>query len=224
MLPMKTVVVLLLLGCLCAAGATAGTATDLTTIADGTVWRLHNRKAQLLEEGRKQFVRLEARSDHGIAWLRGSDFKEGTIEVELRGKDEPGRSFVGIAFRGVDDTTYDAVYFRAFNFKNSDPARRQRAVQYVSWPRFTWEKLRAQHPGKYEQPVSPAPGPDDWFRTRIVIEGGKVSVFVNDSATPSLVVTELSERRAGMVGLWVDNGSSGDFANLKLTPRKKSPR
>jgi hypothetical protein len=219
MLPMKTTVAHVLLGCLCAAGATAATATDLTKIADGAVWRLHNRKAQLLEERGKKFVRLEARPDHGIAWLRGSDFKEGTIEVELRGKNDPGRSFVGIAFRGVDDTAYDAVYFRAFNFKNSDPARRLRAVQYVSWPKFTWEKLRAEHPGKYEQPVSPVPEPDDWFRTRIVIAGGKVSVFVNDSATPSLVVTELSERRGGMVGLWVDTGSAGDFANLKVTPK-----
>jgi hypothetical protein len=224
MLPRKITVVHLFLGCLCAAAASAATAVDLTKIADGAVWRLHNRKAQLLEEGGRKFVRLEARSDHGIAWLLGSDFKEGTIEVQLRGKNDPGRSFVGIAFRGVDDTTYDAVYFRAFNFKNADPARRLRAVQYVSWPKFTWQKLRAEHPGKYEQPVSPVPDPDDWFRARIVIEGGKVSVFVNDSATPSLVVAELSERRGGMVGLWVDTGSLGDFANLTLTPKRKSQR
>jgi hypothetical protein len=217
MLTLTTFAAQLLFGCLWGA-------PDLAKIGDRAVWRLHNREAQLLDEKGKQFVRLDARNDHGIAWLLGSDFTEGTIEVELRGKNDPGRSFVGVAFRGVDDTTYDAVYFRAFNFKNDDPARRQRSVQYVSWPKFTWDKLRAEHPGKYEQPVSPVPEPDEWFRARIVIAGTKVSVFVNDSARPSLVVTELSGRRGGMVGLWVDTGSSGDFANLELTPRKKSPR
>jgi hypothetical protein len=221
------------LGCLCAvavaAAAAAGAApaapaADLTKIADPAVWRLHNRAAQVLDEGGKKYVRMDARGDHGVAWLVGSDFKEGTIEVRLRGRDDPGRSFVGIAFRGVDDATYDAVYFRAFNFRNADPERRRRAVQYVSWPGFTWQKLRAEHPGKYEQPIIPPPEPNGWFRARLVVEGGKVSVFVNDAATPALVVTELSGRRGGMVGLWVDNGSPGDFADLRLTPEQKRRR
>ena len=71
-----------------------------------------------------------------------------------------------------------------------------------------------------QRPVSPVPDRDQWFRARIMIEGRKVSVFVNDAAIPSLVVTELTERRGGMVGLWVDNGSPGDFAKLKITPKK----
>jgi hypothetical protein len=32
---------------------------------------------------------------------------------------------------GVDETTYEAIYFRPFNFATDDPARRLRAVQYV---------------------------------------------------------------------------------------------
>jgi hypothetical protein len=214
---MKTILARLSAACLCAVASAA----DLTKITDPTVWRVYNREAKLIDEAGRKFVRLDARSDHGMAWLLGSDFKEGTIEVELRGKNAPNRSFVGIAFRGADDMTYDAVYFRAFNFKNADPVRRQRAVQYLSRPKHNWDKLRAEHAGKYEQPVLPVPDPDDWFRVRIVIENGQVSVFVNDGAAPSLVVNELSERRGGMVGLWVDNGSSGDFANLKITPKNK---
>ncbi|MEO5960006.1 MAG: hypothetical protein ABIZ49_05610, partial [Opitutaceae bacterium] len=42
----------------------------------------------------------------------------------------------------------------------------------------------------------------------------KVSVFVNDSATPSLVVTELTSRRGGPIGLWVGNGSDGRGGEL----------
>src|SRR5437588_839179 len=46
----------------------------------------------------------------------------------------------------------------------------------------------------------------------------KVSVFVADAKQPSRVVSQLSDRHKGRVGLWVGNGSDGDFANLILTP------
>lgn len=214
---MKSTLIPLISACWC---AVAVSAADLAKIADPAVWRTYNREAKLVDEAGKKFVRLDGRSNDGVAWLVGSDFREGLIDVDLRGRNAVGQSFVGIAFRGVDDTTYDGVYFRPFNFKIEDPARRQRAVQYISHPRFPWEKLRADSPGKYEQPVSPVPDPDGWFHARIVVEAQKVSVFVNDAKEPCLVVTPVSERKNGKVGLWVGNGSSGDFANLKLTPKK----
>lgn len=197
---------------------TAVSAPDLTRIADDTAWQVINRSATAATEGARQIVRLDARAKDGLVWLVGSDFAEGTLEVDLRGSNTPGQSFVGLAFHGADEKNYDAVYFRPFNFKNTDPARRLRAVQYISHPSFPWEKLRADFPGKYEQPVSPVPDPDGWFHARIVITHGEVSVFVDDATTPSLVVTALTPRRSGLIGLWVGNGSAGDFANLKITP------
>ena len=92
------------------------------------------------------------------------------------------------------------------------------AVQYVADPTYTWDKLRAEQPGKYEQPVTPAPDPNGWFHVRVVVASPKVSVFVADATEPSLVVSQLSHRAKGRVGLWVGNGSDGDFANLILTP------
>jgi len=53
---------------------------------------------------------------------------------------------------------------------------------------------------------------------RVVVASPKVSVFVADATEPSLVVSQLSHRAKGRVGLWVGNGSDGDFANLILTP------
>lgn len=214
---MKTFLVCFFAMSLCAAALAA----DLARISDAKAWRVYNREAKRVDEAARQFVRLDAKANDGVAWLVGSDFKEGTIEVELRGKNAPGQSFVGVAFHGVNDTTYEAIYFRPFNFKLEDPVRRQRAVQYISHPVHPWEKLRADTPGKYEQPVSPVPDPEGWFRARIVVEAGKVSVFVNEATTPTLVVTPLGGRTGGMVGLWVGNGSSGDFANLKITAGKK---
>jgi hypothetical protein len=189
--------------------------SDLTRIADPAVWRVHNRSAASVPD-RPGAVRLDARASDGVAWLVGSDFSEGTLEVDLRGSNTPGKSFVGVALRGVDDVTYDAVYFRPFNFKNPEVERRVRAVQYISMPQFTWERLRADSPGKYEAAVNPVPDPDGWFHARIVVGGRKVSVYVDGAAAPSLVVTQLSDRRGGLVGLWVGNGSDGAFANLKV--------
>ena len=191
-------------------------ATLPTTAPAG--WRAFNRSAQSVDEGTRKVVRVDTRPNDGVVWQVGSDFREGTIELELRGTNAPQLSFVGIAFRGADNTNYDAVYFRPFNFKAPDPAR-QRAVQYVSHPDFPWMKLRTDSPGKYEQAVSPVPDPDGWFRARIVIAGDQITVFVNDASAPTLTVTALSKRANGMVGFWVGNNSGGDFANLKLTPK-----
>ena len=205
-----------------AADSTAQNATrDFTKVADSGVWRILNRHAALGDENGRQIVRLDANTNDGMAWIVGSDFAEGIIEVDLRGRNLPGQSFVGVALHGKeDDTAYEVIYFRPFNFANPDVSRRARAVQYVSLPDFPWEKLRAENPGRYESSVSPAPNPDDWFHARIVVEGRNISVFVNESPTPSLVVTELGERRRGLLGLWVGNGSDGAFSNLKVTPQK----
>ena len=142
------------------------------------------------------------------------------LSESIKGKDVEGQSFVGVAFHGVDDSTYDAVYWRPFNFKTDDPMRHRHAVQYVAQPRYPWSKLRNEHPGEYEQPVNPAPDPNGWFHVRVVIARPTVSAYVGDATEPSLVVTLLNDRRKGRVGLWVGNGSDGDFANLKIVPKE----
>jgi hypothetical protein len=197
--------------------AVATTSMPLTTPGG---WRSGTRSAQFVEEAGRKFVRVGPALGEGVVWLEGSDLRNGTIEVEMRGSNVQGQSFVGLAFRGIDDMTYDAVYFRPFNFKAEDSERVLRAVQYHSNPNFPWAKLRTDSPNMYEKPVSPAPDPDSWFRAKIVIEERAVNAYVNDSKSPTLSVTALSEPRAGMVGLWLGNASPGDFANLTLTPRR----
>jgi Domain of Unknown Function (DUF1080) len=191
---------------------------DLAGLADGKGLKIFNRGVSSLKEGAKKGVRLTESSGEGIAYLQGVEFGNGVIEFDVRGKDVQQQSFVGIAFHGVDGTTYDAIYFRPFNFRTEDQARRVRAVQYISHPTYTWQKLRGEHPGRYEQPVNPAPDPNAWFHARVIVAGPKVSVFVNNTKEPSLVVDQLSDRKKGLVGVWVGNGSGGDFANLTLVP------
>ena len=196
----------------------AAAAPVLSAVSAPTGWQAFNRAAQFVEEGTRRVVRVDARPNDGVIWVEGSDLKEGSILLELRGTNAPQQSFLGVAFRGADDTNYDAVYFRPFNFQAADPAR-QRAVQYVSHPEYPWMKLRTDSPGKYEQPVSPVPDPNGWFRARIQIDGDDIKVFVNDSPTPALSVTALSKRQNGKVGFWVGNNSGGDFASLRLLPK-----
>jgi len=142
----------------------------------------------------------------------------GGIEFDVRGKDVAQQSFVGVAFHAVDASAYDAIYFRPFNFRATDPVSRSHAVQYHSLPVYTWQKLRTDQPGKYEQAVTPVPNPNGWFRARVVIANSKVTVLVDGAKDPSLVVNLLSDRTKGQVGLWVGNNSGGDFATLTTIP------
>ncbi|MFT3828534.1 MAG: hypothetical protein QM691_02395 [Opitutaceae bacterium] len=202
---------------LCAAPTTGTIAPDLAGMPSERGWKLVNRSAQSIEKDGAPAVRLEGSGDHGYARIESLVFGDGTIEFDARGKNVVQESFLGVAFHGADWKTYDAVYFRPFNFRAADPIRRQHAVQYISLPAHTWQRLRSEHPGRYEKPVVLAPDPDAWFHVRIVVAAPKVSVFVDGAADPSLQVDQLSDRRHGWIAIWTDvNG--GDFANLRITP------
>src|SRR5215831_4401509 len=110
-----------------AAKAPAQTARTLTAAMPS---KSTNRQMQPLTDGTRHGVRLDAREGEGLAWWPDATFGDCTIEVDLRGKDVLQQSFLGIAFHGVDDKTFDDVYFRPFNFKAADPARKSHAVQY----------------------------------------------------------------------------------------------
>jgi hypothetical protein len=191
---------------------------DLFKLAEDKGFKVFNRSVSSLNDGARKGAHLSENSDPGVAYLEGVEFADGIIEFDVRGKDVLQQSFVGVAFHGVDGSTYDAVYFRPFNFKSEDPLRRSHAVQYISHPTYTWQKLRTEHTGRYEKPVMPVPDPNGWFHARIVVASPKVNVFVNDAKEPSLVVNQLSERKKGRIGLWVGDGSDGDFANLAIIP------
>jgi hypothetical protein len=83
-------------------------------------------------------VHVSGKAAPGLVWIEGTDFGEGTIEVDVRGRDVLQKSFVGIAFHRKDDNTYESVYLRPFNFRADDPARHQYAVQYMASPDYDW--------------------------------------------------------------------------------------
>ena len=186
-------------------------------LQDTTKWKVVNRTAESITENGKKVVRFNEVPGNGLMILKGSDFSNGTIELDIKVSNKFQQSFVGFAFHGQDQNTYDAVYFRPFNFKSEDALRRSHAVQYISMPGYDWEKLRNEFPGKYESKIDPAPGADDWFHVKIIVKGKRVTVFVNDAQQAALQVEKLNNNSKGRVGLWLGNNSGGSFANLKIT-------
>ncbi len=187
---------------------------DLKAVPDGKGWKGNIGATKIIEKDGAPAIEFT-----GLVWLDGFEFRAGTIEFDAKGKSAPPQSsFVGVAFRVVDAATHDEVYFRPFNFRAADPARKSHAVQYHSLPQWQWDKLRKEKPGQFEKPIEPPPDGDAWFHAKVVVEKRHVKVFVNGAAEPSLVVNELSDRPGGSVGL--SCGGYGVIANLKIMPSK----
>jgi hypothetical protein len=194
------------------------TQPDLGRLASGQGAQVFNRALTARKEGDRAVAWLDARAGDGGALIDGVQLSDGVIEVDLRGKDVAQQSFLGIAFHVVDWTTYDAIYFRPFNFRAAGQEQRAHSVQYISQPVNTWQKLRAERAGQFEQALDPPPDPNGWFHARIVIANAKVEVYVNQATTPSLVVDDLGDAKSGGVALWAGNGSDGAYASLTITP------
>ena len=176
-----------------------------------------NRTLSSFMDKRGNGVKFSEANGDGVAWLDGVNFANGSIELDIKGKDVLQQSFVGVAFHGVDEKTLDAVYFRPFNFHAADSVRRIHAVQYISHPDFPWNVLRETQNAKYEKAIPSAPDPNEWFHVKIVVDYPHITVYVNSNASPCLIVDKLNDRQAGKIGLWVGNSSGGEFANLVIT-------
>ena len=159
-------------------------------------------------------IHLNKADGPGEAWISHQEFSNGIIEFDVKGKNVLQQSFVGLAFHGQNDSTYDAVYFRPFNFQVPEPVRRSHSVQYISLPKYDWFTLRDQYPGKYENEVDTATDPDRWFHVKLVIEFPEIMAYVNGKKC--LSVTQISSLKTGMVGYWVGNGSSGEWKNISF--------
>jgi hypothetical protein len=171
-------------------------------------------------QGIRRGVHVTEKEGNGVVWVEDTDFGEGTIEVDIRGRDVLQRSFVGIAFHRKDDNSYEAVYLRPFNFRASDPDRHQHAVQYIALPDFDWPRLRREFAEEFENPVDQSLLPTGWVTLRLVVSGARVQIYAGAVKSPTLEVRKLGSVDRGMVGLWVGNNSDGDFSNLKVTPAK----
>jgi hypothetical protein len=159
-------------------------------------------------------VRLDAAPGSGLAWIKSLNLNEGCLSLEVKGTNEFGRSFVGIAFRAADQDTYDTVYVRPFVFQSDNPEHAANGIQYMSMPEFGWPVLRERSPGVYEKSIGSRPSPEDWVHLRVEFGDGRMKAYVNRSKEPQLDLALLTSQTAGRVALWVGNNSSGMFRNV----------
>lgn len=193
---------------------------DLYKLVHTNGIEVYNRKLNLINEASHKGISLSKDQGEGIAWIKGVEFSEGIIEVAIRGEDVNQHSFVGLAFHGIDNKTFDAIYLRPFQFLETDESLRSHGIQYISLPDYTWRVLRENYPGKYEHAIEPAPDPDSWVHVRIVIKDLTISTYINGNLQPALVVKKLTLLTIGAIGFYVGDTSGGDFANLSITKTK----
>jgi hypothetical protein len=193
---------------------------DLHKLVKNKEVEVFNREVTLIDEASHKGIRLSKDEGEGVAWLKGVEFSNGTIEFEVRGEDVKNHSFVGLAFHGKDNATFDAVYFRPFRFKDETAELRSHGIQYISLPDFPWRTLREKFPNKFEKEVEPAPDPNSWIKVRIVVDGNKVSTYVNGNKQPALEVEKVTNVTSGAIGFYVADTSGGDFANITITKAK----
>ena len=170
------------------------------------------------DKDKGQIIQVKSAEGPGVVWLENVLFSTGTLEFDVKGKDVMQRSFVGLAFHSQNDSTYEAIYFRPFNFNSAEELRRSHSVQYIFLPQFDWFNLRESQPGKYESPLPKPVDPNDWFHVKIRISHQQIQVYVNDWPTKVLDVKPINPNADGKLGFWVGNGSDGSFANLRIQP------
>jgi hypothetical protein len=154
----------------------------------------------------------------GNAWLKDVTFTNGRIDIDLRGKNIPGQSFIGVAFSAQNDSDYECVYFRPFNFESTDSLHRIHMVQYMTLPGHEWNVLRETQPSVFEKTISPAPDPTRWFHAAIIADSDSLRVYVNAATEPSLRVKRFKNHRGEKMALWCSD-LSGDFTNLVITKK-----
>src|SRR5579872_540920 len=79
-----------------------------------------------------------------LAVVKGIEFKDGTIEVDVsgdlaKGASDTARGFIGIAFRVQDRSEkFELFYLRPTNGRADDQLRRNHSTQYESYPEWPW--------------------------------------------------------------------------------------
>lgn len=153
--------------------------------------------------------------------VKDSDFKDGTIELEIAGVPREGappdvRGFVGIAFRVQEHgAKFECMYLRMTNGRAQDQLQRNHSTQYISEPDYSWKRLREEHPGQYESYVDLEAGA--WTRVKIEVAGTTAKLYVNGAAQPVLVVNDLKHGDSrGQLALWTGSDSDGYFSNLTV--------
>lgn len=189
---------------------------------------LINVNAEVVEFAGRRGLRIGRADDYveggTLVLIEGTEFQNGTIELELAGEpaadaDPAMRGFVGVAFRvdPEDPNRYECFYLRPTNARADVQLRRNHTTQYVSHPDYPWYRLREESPGVYESYVDLVPG--TWTEVRIEVTGKQARLYVHGADEPVLIVNDLKRGNAsGQVGLWLHSSTLAHFRNVRIRP------
>ncbi len=154
-------------------------------------------------------------------------FHNGTITVKMLSRlldDAPdyARGFIGIAFRiNHENNEFESFYIRPTNAHTDDPTRKSHGAQYFSYPTYTFAWLREHGIAKYDAEIEQ--DLDEWVTLKAVIHDSEAVFYLNDSDTPTMMVTDLihGPESSGSIGLFVDIGTEGFFKDLTVESEEK---
>lgn len=182
---------------------------------------------QIEQNGEKIIVVLKdtaVKKDDEATFVKLSDiaFQNGSIEINVLSKLKPdapahARGFIGIAFRiNNSNDKFECIYIRHTNGRVEQQLRRNRSIQYFSFPDFKFDRLRKEAAGEYESYADM--GLNEWIKLKITVDGQKAKLYLNHNTEPSLVVNDLKHGAdlSGAIGLFVDIGTEGFFKDLKI--------
>jgi len=168
----------------------------------------------------------KSQNEELMAVLPDSDFKNGTIEIDVAGARRAGYStaedtsgfkgMIGVTFR-IQGEKRETIYVRPENSRLENQLFRNRSTQYESLPDFPWTRLREENPGVYESYVDLEPGA--WTKLRIEVSGVRARLYVNNAAQPCLIVNDLKLGEGhGKLALWTRVSTDAYFSNLRVDP------
>src|SRR3954463_10462139 len=144
----------------------------------------------------------------GAAWLRGSNFQNGTIEFDIAFSEALG--FPGIAFRAATHADYELFYLRE-NLSGQPHATQYTPVLHglYAWQIYAGPNWEATARWTY----------DRWMHVKLMVSGARAELYVDGDSAVQIIPRIRGPEGAGQVGFIVAPGTPR-FANLVVRPER----
>ena len=141
----------------------------------------------------------------GAAWLKGSNFQNGTIEFDIAFSEVSG--FPGIAFRAATHADYELFYLRQ-NLSGQPHATQYTPVLHglYAWQIYAGPAWEAKARWTY----------DSWMHVKLVVSGTRAELYVDGDSAVQVISRLRGPEGAGAIGLLSGNGAR--FANFVVRP------
>ncbi len=164
-----------------------------------------------MDDANNKRIQILGKNDIGFLWINTFDFVEGNIDLDLKGLDASPQRYIGLAFYGQNDTTYQALCISPYALLNEDFTLRKNAIKYFATP--IPKEINALLCDEVAKSTI-----NRWFHCRLQVKNKKVEVYIDDNATPSFSSNLIDGKVGGKFGVFFSAGAGGEFGNIKILP------